>query len=166
MTGESGKITASAGRSRQKLSRLLAGTQLFSYSHFTFFENKGRYRVDSAEPIELFFALSKDIEALSVASYFAELCGILAEEDQPGPNILRLMLNALCALCKSTQENDLIKAAFEMKIMAYSGFEPQLRECALCHKAQMDDAAFYMESGALYCRGCQGGSAGEQYQFT
>lgn len=152
LTATDGLITATAYGSRKSGSSLSAGTKLFNYSEFTLVESRGRYKVDSVRSIEQFFALSASIEAYAAASYFVEVLHDISLAGQADTEVLRLALNALYALARGKRPHRLIKAAFELRLMALSGYEPELMGCDGCGG---DDAAYFsVTDAALYCARC------------
>lgn len=149
-----GKISASARGVRRKSSRMSAAVQSLAYSEFTLFENGGRFTVNEAESVELFYKLREDLISLSLASYFAEVLDLAADEEIANPELLRLGLNALFALSKKVVEPRIVKAAFELKVAAFSGYEPSISHCAICGDAP--DGVFCVEDGTIRCRKCSG----------
>lgn len=159
LTETSGKISASARGVRRKSSKISAAVQPLAYSEFTFFESAGRYTVNEAEPIELFYELRQDIVKLSLGSYFAELLEVAADTEVVNPELLRLGLNAMYALCKLPLDLRAIKAAFELRISMYSGYAPTLgRKCGVCGNVPTS-AVISLNDGALCCAGCTYGGA-------
>ena len=57
-------------------------------------------------------------------SYFAEVLGTEAEGDPLQPGVMRLVLNCLYALSNNVSERWKIKAAFELRYAALSGYAP------------------------------------------
>ena len=49
-------------------------------------------------PIRCFFGIRGDLEKLTLATYFAQLCCELIPENEPAAEELRLMLNTLYCL--------------------------------------------------------------------
>ena len=152
LTATSGLITATAYGARKSGSSLSSGTRLFNYSDFTLMESRGRWKVDSARSLEQFFSLSESIEAYAAASYFAELLQDVSLAGEADASVLRLALNALYALARGKRPHRLIKAAFELRLMSLSGFEPELDLCAGCGSGEA--VWFSMEDGSIYCDGC------------
>ncbi len=139
LTDRMGLLTVSARGARRKKSPLLPAVQLFCYSEMTLFEYGGRLRLDDAEPKEQFSGLSRDLDAMSLAAYFAEVLATEAEGAPLQPDVLRLALNSLYALSRGLSERWKIKAAFELRYAALSGYAPDektlrgaLGERALC----------------------------------
>ncbi len=152
LTATDGLVTATAYGARKSGSSLSNGTRLFNYSEFTLLENRGRYKVDSVKSLEQFFALSNSVEALAAASYFVQLLYDVSLAGEPDTAVLRLALNALYALAKGKRSHKLIKAAFELRLMALSGFEPELDACVGC--ASGNPAFFSMSDAGVYCENC------------
>lgn len=155
LTESEGKLSASARGVMRKSSRITAGCQLCAWSEFTFFENNGRCTVDSAEPLELFLGLRESIPGLALASYITELLDAVSDADAPAPEILRLGLNTLFALSKRKLSRPLLKAAFELRLLALSGYEPSLGACSLCGETGGETFFFSPSGGALLCPLCR-----------
>jgi DNA repair protein RecO (recombination protein O) len=68
--------------------------------------------------------------------------------------VLKLLLNALYALDQLDRPLNLVKAAFELRLMCLSGFAPNLDGCALCGK-EPEEAQLHLREGLLHCRGCK-----------
>ena len=156
LTETNGKISAAARGVRRKSSRMSAALQHMAYSEFTFFESSGRYTINEAEPIELFYPVRQDIDKLALASYFAELLEVTADAETVNPELLRLGLNALYALSNLPVDTRALKAAFELRISMYAGYAPTMgNSCAVCGKSY-NDMFFNLNDGAVCCKGCCG----------
>ena len=151
LTQGKGIVSVKARGARKKNSALTAGTQILAYSRFHLYETKGFWFVREAAPIELFASLRTDLMKLSIGCYFAQVLEVLGEEDQPEEDLLRLGLNALYALTNLPYPDRQIKAVFELKALAISGFQPDLSACAYCGEYPRE-ASFSISQGALYCR--------------
>ncbi len=148
-----GKISASARGARAARSRQNAGTQHLAYSNFTFFENRSRITINEAEPVELFLGIRDDIEKLALASYFCEVLEALADADAGDSGMLQTALNALYALSELDKPKELIKCAFEWRIMELSGYRPTLESsCADCGEEAR--VFFSLSDGSVSCGGC------------
>lgn len=153
LTAELGKITVSARGVRRRGSRSMAAAQLFAYSEMTLFAYNGRFRLNEAQVMESFSGLGRSVEALSLASYVAE---VLGEEDEQGSEaVLRLALNTLYALAQERYPRPRIKAAFELRYMALSGYAPDLTAvCSVCSAAPPDHSVLSLTGGMLHCAHC------------
>ena len=132
LTADRGKIPLIARGARRKNSRLAAACQMPAYSELTIFKRGSWYMLDEASPIEL------------------------CAEETPCPEILSLLLNALYALCRTGKDPRLVKAAFQFRLMALSGFEPLAEECAVCGTAQPEGPVLDISGGFVACGTCRG----------
>jgi len=156
LTESDGKVSVSARGTRRKGSRIGAASQLLAYSEMTLFCYNGRWSLNEANTIELFQGIREDIELLALGAYFAELLEAVTDEDRPDPEILSLGLNSLYALSRKLYSKELIKAAFEMRLMCLAGYEPQLDACTMCGSEDSEKMMFGLHSGGVRCPGCVG----------
>ena len=154
LTDALGKVAVVARGARRKSSRIAAGCELLAFSELTLYQRGNWYYLDEASTISLFDGVRQDIELLSLASYFAEMTECVTAEDEPVPEVLSLLLNALYALSELKKPQRLVKAAFELKLLALSGYEPLLDGCAVCGKEEPDAPVFDAQQGVVLCRGC------------
>ena len=159
LTAEEGKLTVSARGARRKGSRIGAAAQLLAYSDMTLFESRGRWSLNEAETRELFPGLLQDLPRLALGAYIAELLEAVSDEDSVSSELLPLGLNALYAAAAGRTPK-LVKAAFELRLLCLSGYEPELSGCAVCGKAQPDAPRFDLRAGCLRCRDCRTGEKG------
>lgn len=158
LTSDRGQLTFRARGVRSRQSKWKPSCQLFAYSEFTIFENRGKMMVNEAEPKQLFVSLRTDLERLSLASYFAQVTELLSQEDSPTPQLLRLLLQSFYALDELGKPQALVKAVFELRAACLSGFMPDLSGCAVC--GSESPAYFDVSNGHLLCEGCDPGSDG------
>lgn len=154
LTKTEGKISVIARGARRKRSRIAAASQLLVYSEMTLFQ-KGNWSIlDEAATIELFDGVRQDVELLALGSYFAEMTELLTEEDIPAPEVLSLLLNALYAMGTLHKDRIQVKAAFELRLLALSGFEPLLEGCAVCGREEPEEPMLDVVQGLLHCKNC------------
>ena len=120
LTPDRGKLAVIARGARRKGSRVAAACQLLAYSEMTLYERGQWTMLDAANTIELFGGLRQDLTALSLAAYFAELTEAVA--DGCGGDVLPLLLNALYALSALRKPPQLVKPAFQLRLMALAGY--------------------------------------------
>ena len=153
LTANYGRLTIKARGLRRKNSPLTAACQLLSYSEFTLFENKGYYTINEASPLEFFQGLRRDLQKLTLGTYFAQAAEITSQEDLPNPELLSLVLNCLYALSKTETPELQVKAAFEMRAACLAGYTPDLSGCRQC--GCPDAELFDISSGCLECPSCR-----------
>ena len=106
--------------------------------------------------MEQFWGVRQDLALLSLASYFAELCEVCAEEGLPHPDILSLLLNSLYALDRLKKPPELVKPIFELRLMSLIGYEPLLERCAVCGAAEPEEPCLHLRNGVIHCARCRG----------
>ena len=154
-----GKITAKARGALRKSSRTGAATQQLVWAEMTLFGNRGKWTVNEASVIEDFTGLREDIEAFALGCYIAECLEALSVEDEPDGALLQLGLNALYALSRGLYAPEKIKAAFELRLMCVSGYEPDLTACGACGR-EPEQPVLSLRDGRVYCAACpHGGDA-------
>ncbi len=154
LTGEHGRISAKVRGLRRKNSPLSAPCQLLAYGEFTFFEYKGSFTVNEAHSLELFTDLRKDLQKLSLGTYFAQVAEIISQEDLPNPELLSLTLNCLYALSKFSISESKVKAVFELRCSCLAGYTPDLFGCRVCGNLTPD--CMDISGGGLECSRCRG----------
>lgn len=153
LTPDRGRLSVIARGARRKGSRVAAACQLLAYSEMTLYE-KGRWTMlDAADTIELFDGLRQDLTALSLAAYFAELTE--AVSDGSGGDVLPLLLNALYALSALKKPPQLVKPAFQFRLMALAGYEPMADGCALCGAPEPENPMLDVVHGVVHCGKCR-----------
>ncbi len=150
-----GKLSVLAKGAKRKGSRMTAAIQLFTYSEFSMYESNGRYTLNEAEAVEMFYGVREDIVKLSLASYFAEVLEQASDEETIDPELLRLGLNSLYALSKTSIPMQKIKAVFELKVAQLSGYSPNLFFCSMCNKSERL-SKFDIQNGSVVCEDCGG----------
>ncbi len=157
LTFEHGRVSVKARGLRRKNSPISAACQLLAFSEFTMFEYKGNFTLNEAHTLELFPQLRKDLQKLSLGTYFAQATEVIAQEDMPSPELLSLTLNCLFALSKLAISEEMVKAVFELRCACIAGYAPDLSGCHICGHGTPD--RFDISGGRLECSGCQGLSA-------
>ncbi len=153
LTARHGKLTVKARGLRRKNSPLTAPCQLLAYGEFTLFEYRSMYTVNEAHAIELFASLRRDLQKLSLGTYFAQAAELLSQEDLPNPELLSLVLNSLYALSKLDVPESLVKSVFELRGACIAGYAPDLYGCHKCGHPLPD--RFDLSEGRLECEGCR-----------
>ncbi len=150
---DEGVITIRVRGARKPGSKYAALTQLFSYAEFCLRQNHDRYFLDSAVPIQLFYGIRNDLEALALAAYFSELTQKIATA-QPQPQILRLFLYCLHYLSAHSRPLPLIKSIFELRMLTELGMMPDLLCCPICGEYLPHKLVLRIANGDFICSGC------------
>ena len=151
LTGSEGKLTVSARGALRKNSKMAAATQLLVFSEMTLFSSRDRWTLTEARSVEQFQGLRGDVALLALGSYFAELTEAVADEDSPNPELLPLCLNALFALSEGIKPPELVKPAFELRLMSAAGLAPLLAQCAVCGSEAQGTMYLDLAGGNIKC---------------
>ncbi|MCM1115649.1 MAG: DNA repair protein RecO [Clostridium sp.] len=154
LTADYGLVRAFVRGAKQMKNRLASSTSLFAYSNFSLYRGRDAFVVDNASPIEVFFDLRTDIVRLSLAQYFSQLAYELGEEEQPGQEMLSILLNSFHLLCNSSKDIRIIKSAVEFRLLSLGGYMPSILACANCAAYETDIMYFDTMDGMIYCENC------------
>lgn len=159
LTAERGRLPVIARGARRKNSALAAASQLLAFSELVVYERRNWYLLDEAATISLWDNVRGDVERLALASYFAEMAEAVTGEDVPAEETLALLLNSIYALDTRAKPPELVKAAFELKLLSLSGYEPLVGNCAACGADSPREPMFDAGRGVLVCRACADAAA-------
>lgn len=154
LTAERGLVRAFSRGAKKTKSKKLSATALLAYSDFTFSKSKTSFSVEEALVKEVFFELREDVLKTALAQYFCELAYEFCEEDYESEEILRLFLNSLWLLKGDKKSPEFIKSVTELRLMALSGYLPDLLACDKCGEYETGVMRFSPENGKIYCESC------------
>jgi len=154
LTPDMGLIEAVARNTVSIRSKLAAACEILAYSEFCLFKGKSGYIVNSADLENNFYHIREDLFALSLAGYFCELTRFVIPSEDNGNEILSLLMNTLFLLQNRKRSLSFLKAVFELRLLALSGFAPDLFECCICGCDIEEDVYFLPIEGRLICKNC------------
>ncbi len=134
LTKEMGKITAFAKGAKKPNSALLACSQPFAFGEFAIYGGRSSYSIATSEISNYFSELRDDFEGLCYGFYFCEFADYMTKENNDEKQILRLLYQTLRVLTRNKISKELIRAVYELKIMALNGEAPQVFGCMKCEK--------------------------------
>ncbi len=130
-TRETGKLRAVAKGARKPSSRKAGHIELFTHSRLLLAKGRSLDIITQAETIEPFLRIRGDLMRTSYAYYLAELVDRFSEEGDENPLVFRLLLESLRGL-SNRGDAELLTRAFELGILALSGYRPELERCLQC----------------------------------
>ena len=154
LTPERGKLSVIARGVRRKSCRYAACAQALVWSEWTLYHRGDWYYVNEGATLELFSGLREDLEAMALGFYFAELTEAVTAEEVPAPELTRHLLNGLYAISTLHKPLDLVKPAFELRLLCLAGYEPLADTCAYCGREEPEDPMLDVVQGVLHCRRC------------
>ena len=149
-----GKITAIAKGARSMRSKMLNLTQPFVYGNFELTDKNGYTWMRGGSIDQMFYELREDIEKLFLATYVCDVAHELSGENADCAEMLRLTSNTLFALVKDLRPSEQIKAVFELRAAAISGYRPDITHCRDCGTQASSDGYFDVMNGAVVCSEC------------
>ncbi|MDE6035706.1 MAG: DNA repair protein RecO [Ruminococcus sp.] len=152
LTAENGVMELTVRGSRKINSSLLNSTQLFAYSDFCYHESEKYKILKSAEPIRIFYRLRESLTGISLACYMAEVVKYCS--DVQNIEILRLFLNTLHFLENGLRDEEMLKAVFELRLMADMGFMPDVVMCRKCGAYEPEELYFSVQESCFCCTKC------------
>ncbi len=154
LSKERGFIEISVRGGRKTVSKNAGGSQLFAYSVFSVRCDKGRYYLDSCQPINIFYKIREDLQRLSLAGYIAEVISYTSGQHEQKNDVMRLVLNTFHFLAEGSRECNLLKSVFELRLMTEIGMMPDIVCCAVCMNYMSENMCFDVLSAKLYCGSC------------
>ncbi len=152
-TEEMGIVSAIAKGARKYKSHQGSASQLLYYSSFTLASGKNMYTLRGASTIESFFALSQDLDKLALCTYLFDITKAIIPEGVVETDALSLLLNTLYILKTKQRSLVLVKAAYELKLLALTGFMAECETCILCGN-QGEPSYFSPSHGGIVCGSC------------
>lgn len=154
LTEDHGLISVSVRGARRTRSPHLLTTQIFSFSAFELFYNKGHYSINASELIEPFSALQQDLDRLVCASHLAEVLIDCLRDDLAQPGVYRLWAYSMQAVSRQPDPLLTVHVA-QLRLLMEIGFAPRLDSCVFCGnpgELTADEALhFSIAAGGLIC---------------
>lgn len=156
LTAEMGRLSVYARGVRSIKSKNTASTMVLTYAVFTLDRQREDFIVlVESEKLEYFNDSRLGLEINSLCMY---ICDVLREVTLPNEeqdDVLRLALNSLHALTNRLYSPELIKSAFELRLMSEVGYMPDLTECEGCGNASAEGGyQLDIMNGVLLCPKC------------
>jgi DNA repair protein RecO (recombination protein O) len=154
-TRELGKVRAVAKGARKVTSRKAGHLQPFTQVTLQLARGRDLLIVTQAETINAFLAIGVDLLKTGYASYVIELLDRFTYDDDGGhSSTFKLLVETLDRLEK---ESDAWLAVryYEMRLLDYVGFRPQLIDCVNCGREILpEDQFFSFSAGGAICPRC------------
>lgn len=149
-----GILSAYARNSLKPNNKLTSSTAMLSYSDFDLYPGKNMFTVDDAKIRHCFVHLFTDVEGYALSAYFCDLLRLLAPVGDDASAFLSLMLNALAMINEDKRPKDIIKSVFELKILEYAGYAPDIHSCRNCGAEEDTPGFFDLLDSTWLCRRC------------
>lgn len=158
LSEEHGKFEAVVKGARRQRSRFVGSTLPFNYLKTMLFTGKSLETLSQAELIHSFSKFHEDLTKLAYASFWSELVDSFVPEKEEAREIFRFLLAAFLVL-EVVDNPVILNLAFEVRLLNYLGYQPQLENCAGCGGLSIGVVAFSADAGGVVCANCK-----EQYR--
>jgi DNA repair protein RecO (recombination protein O) len=154
-TWEKGKVRAIAKGARKPQSRKTGHVELFMRTRFLIATGRDLDIITQAELVEAYTGLRADLVRTTYAAYGVELFDRFTAEEDKNHTLYDLLAQTLARL--SAEEDILLVARYyELRLLALSGYRPQLFNCVRCaDPIEEQDQFFSAELGGLLCPDCR-----------
>jgi DNA repair protein RecO (recombination protein O) len=152
---DQGKLRAIVKGARKPTSRKAGHLEPFTQVKLQLARGRDLFIVSQADTMEAYLPLREDLELTGYASYVVELLDrFIYEEEAANPTLFRLLIDTLKRLA-SRVDSWLVVRYYEMRLLDFLGFRPQLFECANCgREVQPEDQFFSFSAGGVICPRC------------
>lgn len=160
-TREHGKVRAVAKGARKIASRKAGHLEPFTHVKLQLAKGRDLLIVTQAETINVFMQLRDDLTRTSLAAYVVELLDrFVPDEETADSSLFRLLVETLSRLT-SEKYPWLAVRFYEMRLLDFLGFRPQLFECANCgNEIKAEEQFFSPKLGGAICPRCGQGLPG------
>ncbi|MBQ9975039.1 MAG: DNA repair protein RecO [Clostridia bacterium] len=127
---------------------------LYALSEFVLSTRNEASTLSSASLIKPLIRQGVDFEALAVANYVSTLAHDVTFTEEDAGIVYRLLGTTLATLNRMETSPSVVKAVFELRLMASLGFYPDLDSCARCGKP-FSHGWFLPYEGGVLCETCE-----------
>jgi DNA repair protein RecO (recombination protein O) len=154
-TPDRGKIEAVAKGVRRPKSKMAGHLELLTYSQVRLARGRNLDTIIGSQTIDAFMPLKNDLWLTSHGLYATELVNQFTVEHTSTPPLFQLFLDTLRNLSQAINP-DLTLRYFELHLLEFAGYRPQLQECVSCRIELKPVAnAFCSSAGGILCPNCK-----------
>lgn len=154
-TRQLGKTRVLAKGARKIASRKAGHIEPFTQVKLQLARGRDMLLVTQADTVDAYLPLREDLILTSQASYVLELLDRFTYvDDTENPSTFRLLTDTLARLA-SNDDPWLVIRYYEMRLLDYLGFRPQLIDCVNCGRdIKAEDQFFSFRAGGVICPRC------------
>lgn len=154
-TPDLGKVRAVAKGVRRTKSRLGGHLELLNLVSVSLAHGRNLDVVTEAQVIRSFRGVREELEPLSTALYLSELVDGFSTEQASSHEVYTLLVDSLGWL-ERVERPDLLVRFFEIHLLGYSGYRPELYSCVECrNRLEPGDHLFNCALGGVLCPACR-----------
>lgn len=150
-----GKIRAVAKGVRRPKSKIGGHVEQLVHSQMLLARSKSLDIVSQSQAIESFLPLRDNLWRTSSALYAVELVDRFTAEGEENYPLFRLLVDTLHWLCRA-RHGDLALRCFELHLLEYLGYRPELQQCVTCRSAIEPGTTYFTPNGGgMVCPRCR-----------
>lgn len=161
-TAEKGKISLIARGGKKSKSKLSPHLEPMNLSSVMAVKGKFFDYAGSAVSRNCFLNIKRDLEKIKFAGQAIAAFNKLVKEDdeEEARDLFDLLKEYLEVFNDYDIDNNLFFSFFTLKLLAFLGLSPELRNCVQCHKEIITrDSFFDFSKGGLICENCRQASS-------
>ena len=154
-TREQGKMRAVVKGARKITSRKAGHLEPFTHVKLQLSRGRDLFIVTQADTVDAYLTLRENLVLTGYASYVVELLDrFVYEEESANPTLFRLLADSLKRLADQG-DTWLAVRYYEMRLLDFLGFRPQLFACGNCgREIKPEDQFFSFTLGGVICPRC------------
>jgi len=153
-TPEFGKLRAVAKGACRPKSKLGGNVEPLTYSLLLLAKGRNLDIITQSQTINGFLALKSDLWRMACGLYVLELIDSFTAEGGENRPLFDLLLAILNQLSEP-DSNEIVLRYFELHLLHYLGYRPQLRRCVSCNSPLKPVVNFFsLSKGGLLCPHC------------
>jgi DNA repair protein RecO (recombination protein O) len=139
---------------RKARSRKAGHVEPFTRANLQLARGRDLFILTQAEAADVYANLREDLVLLSTASYVIELIDRSTTDEEENRSLYNILTRTLTRLDRGDDPN-LVTRYFELRVLDYIGFRPQLLVCTQCEaEIQPEDQYFSAMHGGVICTNC------------
>ncbi|TCO80031.1 DNA repair protein RecO [Marinisporobacter balticus] len=151
---KTGKLQAVNKGYKKSGGKYSVGTQPFCYGEFVLFKGSGLYQISQVDLKDSFYKLRENVIKLTYASYILELTERMVTEGQTNNRLFYTLLQFLHIFSNFHKEYETLIKAYELKLLMYSGYKPEMNNCVHCGNNYKEKIKFSVNEGGILCESC------------
>jgi len=165
---EEGKIKILVKGARKPQAKLRGLCQFFIFLELKVVKGKRNIHLIGGRELKVFKNIVESFKKIKETSFLLSILNGFSPFLKKEPKIFALSLKTLEKINSLSEEKtDLLKSAFLIKFLAFSGFKPELKKCLICHKLLLENFVFFdFKQGGLICSACQKTKNSDQIKIS
>ena len=149
-----GKVRAIARGVRRYKSKMSGHLDTLNLVTISVGKGKGIDVITDVETLDDYSKIKGDLKNISMATYLSELVESVSIEDSSNEELFNIFVSTLSKLPDLDTYDEVLRY-FEIKLLEYSGFAPDLNNCLECFEIlPPSDHYFSIDRGGLICFSC------------